>query len=160
MTPEEFLQHLKDSNTEFKNYFDNDLPVVVGAEAANFYKESFQNEGFTDKTLEKWQEVKRREDPARPDRAAATRKILTGETGDLGRSITYQPQPGETVIIADTTQAGSDKDYAAPHNEGTTTAGRGNNTAIPKRQFIGESATLNRKLDEIITKDMKRILEG
>jgi phage gpG-like protein len=159
MTPEQFLQHLIDSETEFKRYFDNDLPTIVGVEAVNFYKESFQNEGFTDETLERWQDVKRRTEPTRPDHAAASRKILTGNTGDLGRSISYKPEPGQATIIADTTQAGSDKDYAAPHNEGTTTAGRGNKTTIPKRQFIGESATLNRKLDEIIEKEIKKILE-
>jgi phage gpG-like protein len=159
MSPEEFLQHLTDTNNEFKEFFDNELPVIVGVEAVNFYKDSFQNEGFTDETLEKWQDVKRRTEPKRPDHAAASRRILAGDTRNLERSITYKPEPGQTTIIADTTQAGSNCDYAAPHNEGTTTAGRGNRTVIPQRRFIGESKMLNEKLDNIINEKIKRILE-
>jgi phage gpG-like protein len=149
MTPEELTRKLEADKQAFKNWFNNDLPDIVGVEAVNHFTESFQNEGFTDETLVKWQEVKRRSDPKRPDRAAATRKILSGKTGDLGRSIEYKARPGEVVVSSDTMRVGSDKDYASAHNEGTTTAGRGNSTTIPKRQFMGRSKVLEEKIMQI-----------
>ena len=159
MSPEEHIQKLMAESKEFANWFNGQLPTIVGVEAVNFYKESFQKEGFTDEALEKWPEVKRRSNPKRTDRAAASRPILTGETADLGRSIEYYAMPGETTIKADTMGAGSDKDYAAAHNEGTTTAGRGNKTTIPKRQFMGKSRTLNKKIEKITADMIKQILK-
>jgi len=159
MNIEEHIRQLYHQNTEFQRWFNNDLPEMVGVEAVNHFTESFQNEGFTDETLEKWQEVKRRSDPKRIDRAAASRPILTGDTGDLGRSIESKAQPGEVKITAATTAAGSDKDYAAAHNEGTTTAGRGNKTKIPKRQFIGKSAVLDKKIMDICERKIASILK-
>lgn len=120
MTPEEHIRQLRQSNAEFRQWFDRVLPNLVGAEAVAHFKDSFQNEGFTDQVLVKWQDVQRRTNPKRVDRAAASRPILTGATGDLGRSVDYKAMPGEVTIKGDTMGAGSDKDYAAAHNEGAT----------------------------------------
>lgn len=49
--------------------------------------------------------------------ADGQRRILTGRTGDLGRSIRWKTEPGRAVIY-------SDLPYAAAHNDGTTSAGR------------------------------------
>lgn len=38
----------------------DDVKDILGVEAVNHFKESFTNEGFTDSSLEKWQDVKRR----------------------------------------------------------------------------------------------------
>jgi phage gpG-like protein len=151
MSPEEHIQKLNTAKAEFTVWFNSELPDIVGVEGVNHFKESFQDEGFTDETLEKWPQVKRRSNPKRVDRAAASRQILTGETGDLGRSVEYTAQPGEVKYK-------SDKDYAAAHNEGTTNAGRGNKTTIPKRQFIGKSKALDKKIHDISEKDGMRIL--
>ena len=155
----EHLAELKKQKELFESFYNNELPTIVGVEAVNFFTESFENEGFTDEVLEPWQEVKRRQDPKRPDRAAASRKILTGDTADLGRSIEYTPEAGQVKITSDTVNAGSDKDYAAAHNEGTTTAGRNRNVTIPKRQFIGKSKKLDEIIDEKVVKRIKRILK-
>ena len=159
MTPEEHIKKLMEQSKAIENLNSRILPNLVGNEAKNFFTESFQKEGFTDETLEPWQDVKRRTNPKRPDRAAATRKILTGATGDLGKSIEYKAEPGQVTIISDTKGAGSDKDYAAAHNEGTTTAGRNRNVTIPKRQFIGKSATLDRKVLEIIKEEVDKVVK-
>jgi phage gpG-like protein len=158
MTPEEHIKKLMEQNAEFKIWFQNNLPHIVGIEAVNFFHESFQNEGFTDEVLEKWQEVKRRQNPKRPERASASRPILTGETGDLGRSIEYKIKDGDTVITADTVESGSEKDYASAHNEGTTNAGRNHNVVIPKRQFIGKSKKLDKIIVDKSTENLKRII--
>ena len=143
MTPEEHIRQLQQSNQEFERWFNNDLPRIVGVEAVNFFTENFQNEGFTDKSFEPWQELKK---PERPNR-----KILT-KSGNLGRSIEYTAEPEQVTIF-------SELDYAAAHNEGTTTAGRNNNVTIPKRQFIGESETFDKKVLEIMKEGADRILK-
>ena len=151
MTPEEHIKQLLASNQEFERWFNNDLPRIVGVEAVNFFTENFQNEGFTDTAFEPWKEVKRRENPTRPDRVAASQKILT-KSGNLGRSIEYTAEPEKVIIF-------SELDYAAAHNEGTTTAGRNNSVTIPKRQFIGESETFDKKVTEIMTEGADKILK-
>ena len=174
MTLEEHIKQLKQQSEQLQRFIDRDLPRLVGVEAVNFFTESFQNEGFTDETLEPWKEVKRRLDSrnfktitrgknkgvVRAINAAGSRKILTGATGDLGRSIEYKAEPGQVTIISDTKGAGSDKDYAAAHNEGTTTAGRNRNVTIPKRQFIGKSATLDRQVMEIMKEGADKIIDN
>ncbi len=63
MKPEEHLKRLAQSNREFKQWFDHQLPHLVGEEAVKHFRDSFQNEGFTDEVLVKWQDVQRRTNP-------------------------------------------------------------------------------------------------
>ena len=142
---------LRQIKAELHDLAVRDAPVIIGKVATDHFKESFQNEGFTDQTLNPWKEVKRRQNP-KITGAKASRKILTGDTGDLGESIKYRTIPGAAVIY-------SDKAYAEAHNEGTTTAGRGNKTTIPKRQFIGESATLDNKIEQEIERKLGLIFD-
>ena len=157
MTPEEHIKQLENQSKEFQKLLERKLPILVGNEAKNFFTESFQNEGFTDETFTPWQEVKRRKNP-RPNRDRDRLKILT-QSGDLGRSIEFKAEPGKATIISDTKGAGSDKDYAAAHNDGTTTAGRNHNVTIPKRQFIGKSAMLDKKVMEIMKAEADKIVK-
>lgn len=137
---------------EFKNklelleqFMKNDLPDIAGTEAVNHFAESFQNEGFTDRELKKWVEVQRRKATVKRNGKQVpnpykgvkrTRKILKGDSGDLGESLTYDTA-GYDVIIS------SDKPYARAHNQGADDAGRNHNVVIPQRQFAGPSETLN-----------------
>jgi phage virion morphogenesis protein len=130
--------------SEMNDGFNNDIPDIVGTEAVNHFKDSFQNEGFTDKGFQRWDEVKRRQGKGKG--ADATRKILTGRTGNLGDSITYTKEPGRVVISANPLNTGAASNYAAVHNFGVLNAGRKRNTKIPKRQFLGPSETLNDKI--------------
>lgn len=152
MTADEFQIKLKRMPEQIKEAINNDLPVVMGVTAVDFFKENFQNEGFTDASNVPWQEVKRRQDP-NVRGARATRKILTGDTGDLGESIEHQhTAPGETTIR-------SDKPYADAHNSGTTTAGRNHNVTIPQRQLIGESEQLDKLIEEEIESKLGNIFQ-
>lgn len=152
MTPQEFEQHIKGLAIQSEAFINNELRRSVGKIAVDHFTENFQQEGFVDDSLEKWPEVKRRLNP-RTRGARKTRKILTGETGDLGRSINYDLGPGSDSITIY-----SDKPYAAAHNEGTTTAGRGNSTTIPKRPFIGHSDKLDGKIRKEIEDGLDRVL--
>ena len=70
----------------------------------------------------------------------------------MEKSIEYKAEPGQVTIF-------SEKEYATAHNEGTTTAGRNHNVTIPKRQFIGDSATFDNKVVEIMEEGADRILK-
>lgn len=135
-------------------YLRNDFPDIVGVEAVKHFKENFQNEGFTNQTLQKWDDVKRRTNPpeSQMGKASTTRKILTGQTGDLGDSLDYNAN-FNTVAIT------TDLPYAQAHNEGTTTAGRGNKTTIPKRQFMGDSQALIQKLNNELERHLNTIFK-
>ncbi len=150
ISPEQFLKHLNDQQKAVKKFMEKDAPREIGTEAVNHFKENFQNEGFTDQVNKPWTEIKRRIEPERPDRAAAKRKILT-ESGDLGKSIQKDVQTGQVVIF-------SDVSYAEAHNEGTDNAGQNHNVTIPKRQFIGKSRALDRKVEGVIKERLKHLL--
>ncbi|BDD11664.1 hypothetical protein FUAX_40960 (plasmid) [Fulvitalea axinellae] len=144
----DFIQNIK----ALQDYINTEALDDIGDEAVSHYKKSFRDEAFSDKSEKDmpWQEVKRRQGNKRKKRAANTRKILTGDTGDLGRSIDYRKE-NRAVIIT------NPKIYAKVHNEGGK-AGKTEFT-MPKRQFIGPSLILNRKLKSRLTRNFKRILK-
>jgi phage gpG-like protein len=92
--------------------------------------------------------------------ADTRRKILTGQTGDLGRSIEWKiTGKGVVTILTDPGAFGSREPYGRVHNEGLR-AGRGTGFQMPKRQFIGDHpelrkaivSALERKLAELSVK--------
>ena len=151
MTPEEFDAYIISLPAEAEVVI-KDLRMKIGKMATDHFTENFQEEGFVNASLEPWKDVKRRSDP-RVRGARSSRKILTGDTGNLGRSITYEVGPGENQVTVF-----SDTPYASAHNEGTTSAGRGHSTTIPKRQFIGDSEKLNDRIHDKIEEEMGKVL--
>lgn len=138
------------------------FPKRASADAVRFYRDSFKNQGFTDRTLVKWKKVN-----GKPEG-----RVLRGKTGLL--SISVRPlkadYKGITIVAG-----GPHVPYAKIHNEGGTIKGtqsvrahrrkantaimkdgrrvrrkaadvgaftRTVNTTIPKRQFIGKSQVL------------------
>ncbi len=94
---------MKDLQRKLKKiqaYLKRDVKKVIGVEAVNFYKKSCRNEGFTDKSLTKWKEVKRRENP-KTKGAAQTRKILTGDSKQLSDSLDYAISSNGVSITSD-----------------------------------------------------------
>jgi phage gpG-like protein len=137
-------------------FMDNVAPKAVSKVAADLFKESFQKEGFDDGG---WEEVNRRKGATYARKkdgkavknyakgAATMRPILTGSTADLGRSIegdNIKSTGGRAVVKA--------KFYGKFHNEGM-----GN---LPKRQFMGQTNELNRRisgeLDKLLTNFFNR----
>lgn len=143
MTPEEFQRKLSRMSEEARITIEDDMPLIAGKVAEDHFKDNFHKEGFVGDNLDNWTEVQRRQsDNVRG--ARSTRKILTGETADLGESIQHdKTAPGEVTIK-------SDLDYSEAHNEGTSNAGRNRNVTIPQRKFIGESEQLNKKIRDVI----------
>jgi phage gpG-like protein len=173
MTPEQFQQRIKTLETQFKEFFDKAGPIIAGNVAKSKFKENFQKESFFG---EKWKEVKRREPVWRVKRknksgtyykeipnptkgAARSRKILTGKTGDLGRSIEVKEAAnGRAVIWSDPAVLSSKAPYGRVHNEGLK-AGRGNGFTMPKRQFMGDHPELRKAVAEAIERKLNEIFK-
>ena len=148
MNPSQFKQHLKSVQIDIKTFANRDAPRIAAKVAIDHFKENFQNERFEKK---KWKEVKRRKDKYIKG-ARATRKILTGDTGDLGRSVENAKYTiGKATII-------SDLPYSAVHNEGLR-AGRGRGFKMPKRQFMGDSDELHQKTKKELIKKLNTIIK-
>lgn len=146
--------------------------TIVETHAINFFKESFFKQGFTDESFQKWENRKQ------PDYRAGG-AILTN-SGHLRDSIEVAEKTNNSITI------GTYAPYAKIHNEGGTinipitkksrkyfwymykqtndekwkymALAKKNHIVLkfPKRQFIGESATLMRILDT----ELKKYIEN
>ena len=154
MSPEQFQQETNRLQKEFKELFEKYAPTIAGKTAVSYFKKNFQNEAWG---RVKWQEVKRRTDP-HVKGAKATRKILTGETGDLARSIEIKSISNGQVVIWTSPSAFSKEPYGRVHNEGLR-AGRGKGFIMPKRQFMGPSEELNTLIISEIERKLKQITQ-
>lgn len=156
MTPEQFQQRITEMQAQFGGLFDRYGLTIIGNVAVSWFKKNFQNQAWG---RVKWTEVQRRtpDTPAykynaKHHPARITRKILTGDTGDLGRSIEIrQVSPsdggsgGVITIWTNPSAFGSKQPYGRVHNEGLH-AGRGKGFTMPQRQFMGQ----NPELDQLI----------
>ena len=149
MTIEEMKGKMAQAKIDIERAINDDLPKRIGNRVVRMTKQNFQDEGYFGK---RWKEVKRRKGHNKRYKGSDTRrKILTGRTGNLGRSVKAKPEKASVTIY-------SDLPYSAAHNEGTATAGRGHRTRIPKRQFLGDHPKVQQATKEIIEKEISKIL--
>lgn len=161
---------IADFANEFSNKMDeinefvtgNDIKDIFGTEAVNHFKESFEKEGFTDRNLEKWKDVKRR-DPDSPwyghsgqtgefSEARTAAKILTGETKELQQSISYERTEGGARI----TNAAP---YASVHQFGMQAKVYGKKAfTMPARPSMGKSVVLVSNIEDKIKSELIKIL--
>lgn len=160
MTHDELQSHFNRLKKEFQYLFDDYAPAIVGKTAVSFFKQRFKIEGW--ERAGDWQQVQRRmsswtrggKTVKNPYKGAKlSRKILTGDTGDLGRSIEIMKMSSGSVTIW-SRPIGSNKVYARVHNEGLR-AGRGTGFIMPKRQFMG----MHPELNDLIIKELERKLK-
>ncbi len=138
MSPKEFQQFA----ARARRLLQEPAPAIVGIEATKHFKASFQNEGFTDQSLEKWPDISEKRKRQKTKRNGSRAKILT-DTGDLSNSLTWTHE-GDNVIVS------SDLPYAQRHNEGLSN--------MPKRQFMGPSQQLDNKIINKLERELKRLL--
>lgn len=134
----------------------NKAPRAVGSVASRHFRENFTKQGFDDNGVRKW--VKRKN-----ERSKDKGRAILVQTGRLQRSIRVRSANTQEVII------GTSVPYARYHNEGGIMHRKphGRRTGIyhiktqmerkkqirradyrlPRRQFMGASANLNRKID-------------
>ncbi|MFV0366228.1 MAG: phage virion morphogenesis protein [Mangrovibacterium sp.] len=162
MTIDELKEKFPQKIQEIKDFMEDDAKDIIGVEAVEFYKDSFNKEGATDKQLTKWADVKRR-DPNSPwhghsgqtgkkNKLRETAKILPGETGELRNATTY-------TKTATGVRISNDKPYAAVHNFGGKAYVYGKKSfQMIARPFIYRSETLNNELRRILIDEIKSIL--
>ena len=157
------------------NKFRQELPYLVGTEIVNFILDNWDKQGFQGGSFQKWE--------PRKGNSRSGGAILVGkQSGRLRRSQKFRVLPGSKV------EGGSDLDYAAIHNKGgrlkvkvteksrrffwamhyktgdemwkwmALTKKTYMTITIPKRQFIGPSPVLDRMIEQMIEKRLKRIL--
>jgi phage gpG-like protein len=164
MDIKDFARKFPEKMQKIKEFTNGDaIKDIIGVEAVNHYKESFQNEGFTDETLNPWKDVQRRNPSSRWyghsgqtgkfSQARTTAKILSGETRELQNAITYRHIAGGVGVS-------NDKPYASVHNYGGRAKIYGKKEfQMPKRQFIGRSAAMVSRINDKIKRRMIDILK-
>jgi len=128
------------------------LPKEIGNAGQNFFRSSFEVQGFVDGSLERWREVQRRIKGTRAynqaSDAARTQAILVGTPGgDLRRAV------GDSLVTATFTMIRFrvSNDYAIYHNQGTK--------KIPKRQFMGKSKVFEDRVRITVIRAMGKALK-
>lgn len=116
------------------------LPKQVGNIAKNHFLDSFKKQGFVDNSLDPWaaRKTKDKSDRRNPN----SRRALLVKTGQLRRSIRVGRASWDRIEVGS-----FGIKYAARHNQGLA--------GMPKRQFIGESGQMNRKIREKIRSEIK-----
>ncbi len=108
MTPKQFQILLRNLDTDVRRFLRRDAPMYAANEAIKQFKQNFESESFFG---DKWQEVKRRQDPknfktvksgknkgeVRATNKQGKNKILHG-TGNLQRSIKKKIEPGSATV--------------------------------------------------------------
>ena len=127
----------------------------VGIEGLAFFKGSFRKKGFEDVVLEKWKDRKptlyKNKKGTYVNGSDHSRAILV-KSGRLRRSL-RKSVSGMEITFA------SDLPYAQIHNEGGAVKTRNGKTffRMAKRQYMGESQTLNTKVGEMFTQRMDKL---
>ncbi|MDB0601087.1 phage morphogenesis protein [Tenacibaculum maritimum] len=162
---DDLAKHIKKQAEELETFFKNEALDIIEVEGINHIEEAFDNQGFTDGSLEKWKprkttnkrgkDITRYKSNRRGKRGKLNqygrrnsgRAILTGHnTGGNKLRTSYRGQKVNGGVEFHT-----DKEYAERHNEGTD--------GMPKRQHIGESEALNQKIDKKIKKQVDKIFK-
>ena len=126
------------------------LPQEIAAIAQSSFVKNFNDESFFGK---KWKEVQRRIEGTKAYKYPKTKKlsrrvkpILVG-TGKLKREVNSSIRQA----TFDEVRLGVDLPYAAAQNEGTN--------KIPKREFMGNSPILEKKIKDKIKKSISQIFK-
>ena len=123
------------------------IPTVLASDIRNFFLASFRNQGFTDTHLEKWKNVKRREEGTKefkyPKKKGLSRrtKPINTMTGRLRKSIVVKYATFNKIVVGT-----SGVDYAAYVNEA--------------RPFMGDSKILRQNLRKKLTIEMSKVLRA
>ena len=142
MSPEE----LKEASRKAARFLHSGAVDILAVEGQKHFKNSFQRgvEGFTDKTLKKWPDIKEKTKKRKRQKNGSLPPILTNK-GHLADSIQYDQDYNKQAVTF------SSLDYGEYHNEGTG--------KTPKRQFMGESEVLDDKVMGIIEKHLDAIFK-
>lgn len=126
------------------------LPIVLGNMAKNFFLEAFRKGGFTDVGFKRWKQRRKRLGKGRTSPTLKEAANLT-LTGKLKRSIKVRPATFKLTRIF------TNLVYAGIHNFGLQGLAFGKaQFKMPEREFIGNSRTLERKLERRIVREIDK----
>lgn len=180
MTPAQFQKRFEEKLNEIKRYARQDLPRHIGKLAVDHFHENFILGGYVNDKLEPWRPARR----IGGDKTAASgygtllsaRKLLYNSirsTASEGRvvissSLKYSRIHNEGGTITQPITPQMRKFAWAKYYESDKTNSSWKGLAltkrtsltihIPRRQFMGRSAELNRQIQSRIKRDLKRIL--
>lgn len=120
------------------------LPQIVGTLALRHFKRGMQREGFVDRRFVRWKEVQRRT-PGHPRyNPKQQQKILVGKaSGGIQNTLRIRKATFKETIISS-----MGKRYAQYHNDGEG--------KLPKRQFLGNSAKLEKEVERVISRELDK----
>ena len=184
MTPQEASSAVRAKLAALDKFRREDVPDIIGTEAVRHYNKSFIDEGATDKTLKKWDNVERRKPTSEwygfslgansqnPNKKAKSvpdekSKKKQGKTNFSPTRAKDKILTGETselknathyVKKADRVTVRNDKPYAAVQNNGGQAKIFGKTTFTMKaRPFIYRSEQLEAKIYAKIAKGIQNI---
>jgi phage gpG-like protein len=156
---------LKELAKKTAHFIEYDIPDIIATEGLRHIKKSFEDEGFTDRSVEKWKKrtttdkrgrqitryrtnrVGRKGSPNKYGRSIVGRPTLTGHaSGGNKLRNSYRVKTRRNSVVFFTY-----KKYAKRHNEGLK--------GMPKRQHMGASHVLDRKIEQKINKTMDNIFK-
>lgn len=163
---------------EIKNLTMNVMPVKAGAIAKNHFQDNFRKSGFVNNGLQSWIPAKRLSGKGKH----SSYKTLLSGRNHLFSGISYTPGQGKVMIenrvpYAIVHNEGySGVQYVRPHKSsrleamslkgrkrmrvgGSNISGFSRRMKIPKRQFIGESAELNKKIEDKFDSEVGKIIK-
>lgn len=117
-----------------------DLPRMLGVEMLNHTKQAFRAQGFTGSSFSAWQ---RRKTQNRADRRTNKQRAILVDSGNLRRSLRVRK-----ATFKETAVGAYGVPYASVHNRGLN--------GMPKRQFVGRSKVLNKKLERIVMREFRK----
>jgi phage gpG-like protein len=120
-----------------------DAPRIIGNVALQFFLKSFDDEAFSDVAPGSDPWAKRKTQTKR-DRTAGRRNLLV-QSGALRGSLSVKRTTWKRIEIGSYGII-----YASRHNQGLK--------GMPKRQFIGRSQILDRKIKTLLGRQLKQIL--
>ncbi len=122
------------------------LPRQVGNVAKLHFLDSFRRMGFTDNSLQRWQKRRAR-------RGSGFEPSNLTKSGRLKRDIRVKAATFARTVIGTSRVV-----YAAIHNFGLKGLAFGKIPFdMPKRQFIGDSKVMDRKIIKVIDREIRKI---
>jgi phage gpG-like protein len=135
--------HVKKIAASLKAWEQQIARDIVAVEAEQFHEKNFRDEGFTDASLQKWPARK----PPRQNKTKPTPPDKNKGRALLVQSSTLKGHALKGRTLSSAVEFVMPLDYMKVHNEGGK-AGRGKGFTMPKRQYIGESAYLDKRIEE------------
>lgn len=171
----EFSKIVERKIGEMNDLVHRKMPVFAGRMAKSHFQDNFRKGGFVNNGVHPWKKAKRESGTG----TRALYKTLLSSRNHLFSSIQYIPGDAQVMIENRVRYASAHNEgeiqYVAPHKRNRLAAmsiqgrkaikvGGGNvrgfTRKIPRRQFIGESAELTKKIEEKLDAEVLKIIKS